>query len=118
MKGRHALIVSLLLAVAIVSGLIAVTRPAAGGTASASAVSDAQIAARQQQLDRWEASLREALAKRPPKLPALPKRASPPADSSGGTRVVYVRAQAPPAAAHGDDEGGEHYEADGGGHDD
>ena len=119
MNRRHALIVSLLLAVSVAAGVFAVVRPTAGGaTSQATRVSGAQIAARQHKLDTWEKSLHKALAARPPKLPALPKARSGSA-AVAAPRTVYVRAQAPAtsiAIPHGDD-GGEHG-GDGGGFDD
>jgi hypothetical protein len=101
------------LAVAAVLGATAALRTTSVGRAHR-APADAAVAARTKQLDRFEASLRAQLRKRPPALPAAPRvtRAAPP-------RVVYHR---PPAIIvvrhthHGDDGGFETAEGgDGGG---
>jgi hypothetical protein len=103
-----------LIAAAAVLGLIAVTRTTALGTANRQSA-DAAIAARIRQLDRFEASLRHALTRKPPALPQLRARKT---AAPAAPRVVYRR---PPAIVvvhhthHGDDG---FAEADGGGGDD
>lgn len=101
-------IVAGLLAAAAVLGAVAVTKTVSLGAAHARA-SDAKVQARAKQLDRFEASLRHALAKTPPALPKVPKAAAASAQGSGAAaqpRVVYRR---PPAIVvvrhlhHGDD---------------
>jgi hypothetical protein len=95
-----------LLALAAVLGTVAATHTVALGTAQRQKV-DAVVHQRANQLVRYEASLRRALARRPPSLPPVPKV---PAASSpvpiAQQRVVYRR---PPAVVivkhthHGDD---------------
>ena len=103
-------IVAGLIAAAAVLGLVAVTRTTAlGGAHRRNA--NAAIAARIRQLDRFEASLRHALTRKPPALPPLGARGA----AAPAPRVVYRR---PPAIVivhhthHGDDG---FAEADGGG---
>lgn len=94
MPRKHALPIVLLLSAAAVAGLVALGRTVALG-ASTAKPAPARIAAREHTLDRYEASLKRELARRPPKLPAVPA----PAGASGthgqaaGTppRVLYVR---------------------------
>jgi hypothetical protein len=102
-----------LIAAAAVLGLVAVTRTTAIGTAQHRSA-DAALAARIRRLDRYEASLRRELARKPPALPALPARRA----TASAPRVVYRR---PPAIVvvhrtHRGDDG--FAEADGGGGDD
>ena len=109
-------IVAALLAAGAVLGTVAVTHTVALGAAH-SRSGDAAVRARTRQLDRFEASLRRALAKQPPALPHVPAAPARPAPAQ--PRVVYRR---PPAIVivrhtrHGDDDGAE--AADGGGGDD
>jgi hypothetical protein len=112
MRRRHALVLSLALALAVVAGTFAATRTATLGARA----SDAQIAERAARLDRFEASLRQAAADRPPALPPLRSAAAP--SASGRPRVVYVRPAPVPVLAEdahddeheheSDDEAGEH----------
>ena len=109
-----------LLAGAAVLGAIAVTQTVSLGAAN-TRTSDTKLLARAKQLDRFEASLRKALAKTPPALPAIPKTAAAAqhagqAPATGAQpRVIYQR---PPAIVvvrhlhHGDD--GSREAADGG----
>jgi len=87
---------------------VAATRTAGLGAASQAHSSDTTIAARQQRLNRVEASLRKALADRPPALPALPA-----APAAAAPRVVYHRPAPIVVVTHR--AGGEHegYEAEG-----
>ena len=108
MKKVHATIVAGLLAAAAALGMLAATRTVSLG-ATQTRAGDARIAAQAARLDRFEASLRRALAKTPPPLPAVPKTPVPQtaAPAAAAPRVVYRR---PPAivvvhhARHGDDE--------------
>ncbi len=115
-------IVAALLAAAAVLGAVALTHTVSLGAAQ-TRTSDAKVLARAKQLDRFEASLRRALAKTPPALPKIPKAAAA-AQHAGpaapaAPRVVYQR---PPAIVvvrhvhHGDD--GSREAADGGEADD
>jgi hypothetical protein len=71
MRRRHAVAVALLLAVAVVVGMVALGRTAALGQSSAQP-SDAELHARAARLEQAEAGLRRAAAATPPPLPALP----------------------------------------------
>jgi hypothetical protein len=98
-KRKHALFISVLLGVAVLAGGLAVVRTAGLGASStqAATVPDSVVAGKQAALDAYEVSLRAALARRPPKLPALVKARNPATGTAGATKVVYVRAQASPA---------------------
>ena len=102
-RGRAA-IIALTIAIAAVAGVFAVGHSLALGT-QARTTTDAQVARRSAQLDRYQASLAAALSKRPPALPRAPS-------STAGTvaqpvRVVYRRAVAVASVSGGggDDEG-------------
>ena len=103
-------IVAALLAAAAVLGAVAMTHTVSLGAAQAR-TSDAKLLARAKQLDRFEASLRRALARTPPALPKIPKAEAAAAQQAGPSApaappVVYQR---PPAIVvvrhlhHGDD---------------
>ncbi len=86
MHKLHLLLVALLLAGAAVLGAVAVTRTTGLGSTGRRA-NDRYVAARAAQLATAERKLREALARRPPPLPPLPKaRAAAPTP-----RIVYRR---------------------------
>jgi hypothetical protein len=115
MKKIHVAAVAVTLALASVFGIVAATRTAGLGAAAhatASGTPGATIAARQQRLDRLEASLRKALADRPPALPAVPS--TPAAVAAPAPRVVYHRSAPIVVIKHR--AGGEHdgFEAEGG----
>ncbi|HET8529383.1 MAG TPA: hypothetical protein VFL60_10760 [Gaiellaceae bacterium] len=118
MHRLHIFLVALLLAGAAAVGTLAVLRTTGLGGAGRSAAADTAVRRRAVQLDRFEASLRRQLARKPPPLPPVPKRPAAAAPAPA-PRVVYRR---PPAVVvvrhvhHGDDghEGGE----SGGGGDD
>ena len=67
----HGLVISLALgaASAVAAYAVIVTGHVAGGTTKPELAAGQAIAARAQKLDAWEASLREALAARPPAIP-------------------------------------------------
>jgi hypothetical protein len=92
MNRRHALVISIFLALALVAGAFAALRTNQLG-ARATTVPAAQIAAKNRQLDRYESALRRQARKRPPAVPALPT-ASHPAVAAMPPRVIYRR---PPA---------------------
>ena len=77
MRKSHVLVLATLIAVATSLGTYALTRTTELGvqarTASKGSV-DAAVAARTRQLNALEISLRKALAKKPPRLPALPPK--------------------------------------------
>jgi hypothetical protein len=99
-------VVAGLLALAAVLGTVAATHTVALGTAQKQKA-NATVQSRAKQLAAYEASLRHALAKKPPALPAVPKTpAVAPSAPAAQQRVVYQR---PPAIVivkhthHGDD---------------
>ena len=122
MSRRLAIVFAALLAVNAVVGTVALTRTTHLGQASHTS-SNALVAKRTTQLDRFEASLRAQLAKKPPPLPKMPSRSA----SNGATasaaagavapRVQYVRPA--PIVVHKHRAGGEHeddgFAGDGGG---
>jgi hypothetical protein len=71
MNRAHALIASFGVAIAAIAGVFALANTVSLSSQTR-ASTDAQVAKRTAQLDRYEASLRKALAQKPPKLPAVP----------------------------------------------
>lgn len=113
-----------LLALNAVVGVVALTRTLHLGQASHKA-SDALVAKQSAQLDRFEASLRTQLAKKPPPLPKMPAAAASgtasisAAPATSAPQVRYVRPA--PIVIHKHRPGGEHEAealGDGGGADD
>ena len=92
MNRSRALILSLAVGLAAVAGVFALSHTLSLGT-QAHATTNQQVAQRAAHLDRYEASLRKALARKPPALPALPALASatPLAQSAAPVRIVYHR---------------------------
>ena len=92
MNRTRALVVSLAVALAAVFGVVALGQTLTLGQ-QARSTSDRQVSQRNAQLDRYEASLRKALAQKPPALPPLPdtSNASAPVQSAAPVRVVYHR---------------------------
>jgi hypothetical protein len=118
------LVVALSLGLAAAFGVLALTKTVhLGQAAAAKPVSERLIAKRNAELDRFEASLRAQLRKRPPAVPKLPSlpvaapaAATPPASAQAAPqRVVYVRPA--PIIVHKHRAGGEH-EAEGPDHGD
>jgi hypothetical protein len=106
MSKLNVVVIAALLALAAVLGTVAATRTVSLG-ASAKQASAAAVQARSKQLDAYQASLRRALARKPPALPAAPRATA----GTGTQRVIYHRP--PPIVVvkhthHGDDgyEGG------------
>ena len=124
MNRTRALIVSLAVGVAAIAGVFALSHTVALGN-QAQAKTDRLVAQRTAQLDRYEASLRRALAQKPTKLPPVPAAGSTSAPSQSAVgaaapsapavRVVYHRP--PPIIVVKHHAGGEH-EAEGAGADD
>lgn len=120
MKKVNVALIAGLLAVAAVLGAVAATRTISLGAAGRQAI-NATVAARTKQLDAYAASLRRALVRKQPALPAVPKVPAASGVSSAAQspvqRVVYRRP--PPVVivkhAHHGDDGFE--QADGGGRD-
>ena len=107
-------------ALAAVLGTIAATHTVSLGATNRHA-SGAALRVQQRKLDRFEASLRRQLAKKPPKLPAVPKAspvATPAAPAQQQPQQVIYRRPPPVVVVkhthHGDD-GSEHEGSDGGG---
>ena len=92
MNRKHALLISLLLGVAVTAGAVAVTHTVGVQKSAKAATASPRVIARQKaKLDRYEASLRTALKKKPPKLPALPVSQAQPSVAASAQRVVYVQ---------------------------
>ncbi|HZO62840.1 MAG TPA: hypothetical protein VFB35_07650 [Gaiellaceae bacterium] len=87
MKKFHALTVALVLATTAIVGVVAATRTT--NLAAGSSADRAALTARAHRLDRLQASLRKALADRPPALPPL--RTSAGTAPPRAQRVVYRR---------------------------
>jgi hypothetical protein len=101
----RALILSLAAGLAAVSGLFALGSTVTLGQ-QARASNDAQIARRAAQLDRYEASLRKALAQKPPALPPVPSAGNASSvQSAAPVRVIYHR---PPPVVVVTNRAGEH----------
>jgi hypothetical protein len=97
MPRKHLFPLVVILAAAVVAGLVAFTRTAElGQPAAASTGSDAAVARRLEELGRFEQSLREQLAAAGPAAPA--------------PRTVYRRAAAPTVQSAGEHEDDEHEE--------
>jgi hypothetical protein len=110
MARKHAILVTLVLALAAVLGAVALGHTLGLG-AAANKANDALVAKRTQQLDRFEASLRRQLGQKAVALPAIPQ--APTASTKAPQRVVYVRPK--PIVIHKHRAGGE-YEAEGADH--
>lgn len=116
MNGKHAVTISLAVAVAAMTGTFAATRTVHLGRPAAAqpAATTTSVARRTRQLDRAEIALKKALDQKPPKLPPLPA-----ALTSGATatapaptqqRVLYVRPA--PVIRHVHRPGGGEHEGD------
>lgn len=110
MKRTHALLISLLLAAAVLAGSFAALRTTRLSTQSAAPtrVSSTALARQSRALDRAEAALRAELRRKPPALPAV--AAARPAAAPPAT-VVYHR---PPAIVHVIHRHGGEHESEGG----
>jgi hypothetical protein len=121
MNRTRALIVSLAVAIAAIAGVFALGDTLTLG-ANAQSPSNGQVTQRAAQLDRYEASLRKALAQKSPPLPPVPSttvQQSSTLQSAAPVRVVYHRP--PPIVNVKHRAGGEHEnenEYEGGGEDD
>ena len=94
MRKRHVVAVAVLIGIGAALGTYAVTRTSELGVSSrvsAKKAADATVTVRTRRLDALEASLRKALALKPPALPRVPKLRPAPQP----TRVVYSAAPAP-----------------------
>jgi hypothetical protein len=119
----HRTAIAVILGLAVVFGLIGITRTLDLGAAkpASSSTSPVALAKSAHRLDRAEAGLRRARASHPPALPAVPKYPSAPAVAasasypSAAQQVTYVR---PPTRVvtvprAGGDEGDDHRESEG-----
>jgi len=86
----RAAIIAFAVAAVAISGVFTVGRVLAPGSQKP-AVTNAEVARRARQLDRYEASLVRALAKRPPALPPIPVASSAGAQQAVAAPVVYRR---------------------------
>ena len=120
MPNKHAVVFAVLLALNAVLGTMALTRTLHLGQTSqkvAQKAASAVIATRTTQLDRFEASLRAQLAKRPPRLPKVPSTAtsavSAPSTAAAASvpQVRYVRPA--PIIVHKHRPGAEYESGDG-----
>jgi len=101
MNRTRALILSLAVGLAAVTGVFALSHTVSLGN-QAHATTGRQVAQRTAQLNRYEASLRKALAQKPPALPPVPasgtasapqqSTASAQLESAAPVRVIYHRA--------------------------
>ena len=136
MPRTQSLIVAVSLGLAVVFGVIALNKTVhLGQAAAANPVAKSLIAKRTAQLNRFEASLRAELRKKPPAVPKVPKMpvatptssapaaapaapAAAPAPAAASQRVVYVRPA--PIIVHkhrpggGESEGSDHGDNGGG----
>jgi uncharacterized membrane protein YgcG len=105
MARKHAFILAIALGLAATVGAVAAVNTAQLGKpqakASTVAVQSAALQKRTRLLDRQEAALKQAFAKRPPKLPKVPKFApvAMPAPAPVQVSTPPAPASAPPAAA-------------------
>ena len=128
MARKHAFLIAIFLGLAAAIGAVAAINTARLGGPQAKAVSaqsqSAQLQRRSHLLNSQAASLRRALAKRPPKLPKVPafRTAGTPAStpaSAPAPRVQYVRPAPVIIVKHRSHEGDDHEGGDdGGGSDD
>ena len=121
----HRTAVAAILGLAVIAGLLGLSRTLDLGAATAKShpTDTAALARRSHALDRVQASLKKALAQRPPALPAVPTYSAPAAAPAAaaarpaGRQVTYVRP--PPRVVTIHRAGGEHEGHDGGtGHQD
>jgi len=92
MNRTRALIVSLAVGLAAIAGVFALGHTVSLGN-QAHATTNNQVAQRTARLNRYEASLRKALAQKPPALPPVPASDTPSASiqSAAPVRVVFHR---------------------------
>jgi hypothetical protein len=107
MDKTRATILAVTVAALAITGVFAVSRALTPGS-QPHATTNTQIAQRARQLDRYEASLVRALAKRPPSLPPVPASRPTSISSAAPATVVYRRLPSVVAAgSHRIDDGGE-----------
>ena len=101
MNRIHALAASIIIGLAAIFGVAAMSKTAGVGASkpAASEVSDELIAARQRKLDRAQRALRKVRAEKPPTLPAVPPRTVP----APPARVISQPALSASASSFDDD---------------
>jgi hypothetical protein len=104
----HALAASTIVSLAAIFGVaaMATTHGIGEPKAAESQVSDKAFAARQRKLNRAEAALRNARARKPPPLPPTPAAAAP------APRVVAQPAPAPVVSSSSDDDDDDDFDDD------
>ena len=107
MNSTRALIVSLSVGLAAIVGVFALGHTVALGN-RANATTNDQVAQHAAELNRYEASLRRALAQKPPALPPVPSSSSTAASLQGATPVRVVYHRPPPVVVITHRAGGEH----------
>ena len=119
----HRIAIAAILGLAVIAGLTGMSRSLElGATPQKAHSAAATVAARSHRLDRAQAALRAALARRPPALPPVPTysapSATPPAARPAVRQVTYVRPPPRVVTVHraGGGEGDDH--ADGSRHQD
>jgi hypothetical protein len=122
MSRKHAFVISIALGLAAIVGATAALRTARlGAPAAVTKPAATSLSPRAHVLDRQEAALRRALARRPPKLPTVPLVPASPAQPAPAPTAVRVVQPASFGSGHGDDDGddhGDHSGHRGGGEDD
>jgi outer membrane protein TolC len=99
MRKSQAIVIAVLVAVGAALGAFALARTTRLGVEARQASDrsvDAAVAVRTRRLDSLERSLRRALAKKPPKLPPLPKIQAPPSVPVRAPVQLAPAASAPP----------------------
>ena len=112
MNRTRALIVSLAVGVAAIAGVFALGHTLSLGN-QAHATTDNQVAQRTAQLNHYEASLRKALAHKPPALPTVPAAGSAPSSIHSAVPVRVVFHRPPPVVVITHRAGGGETEFDG-----
>ncbi len=90
MDRTRAAFLALAVAAVAITGVFAVGRVLTPGSQTHTST-NTQVARRARQLDRYEASLVKALAKRPPALPPIPVASSAGAQQAVAAPIVYRR---------------------------
>lgn len=107
MRKIHVLVISAIVGLGSIVGLATAAQTAGIGRPEAQQASPAEIAAREQRLERTQASLRAALQKKPPALPAVPSSrgvSAPRAASAVRTAPVAVSSSRSSHDDHDDDD--------------
>jgi hypothetical protein len=113
MKKIHVLVISAIVGLGSMVGLATAAHNAGIGQPEAQQPSSAEIAAREQKLERTQAALRAALQKKPPALPAVPSAGSvsaPRVVSSVRAAPVAVRSSGHDDHEHDDDDNDDDFE--------